>query len=369
MARKASPWWWQEEQGWYVNHQGKRHFLGKQPANATRPQKSPKTGRWNAPQEIEKAFRALLDNAVASPLPVPGDLVIQVLDDFIGWCKENRAKLTASRYAEFCQDFVNTEDDGQKLGQLDTLSVTSKHVTTWLNQHAKWGPTTKKNAITAIQAALNWAVKNRGLERNPIKGMLKPEAKRRGNIITPEEFETILQSITDAFADLLIVSYDCGARPFEVKELEARHFQADKQRAVIPADEAKGRKHTRVFYFPTDRSMGILQRLCKERPLGTLFLNNRGNKWTGDAVKCAFARLEETLGKRVCHYDFRRTFITRKIIAGVDSHVVARLSGHQSTAMIDKHYSAVANDHEFMLKMASQDIKVKEVNPSSNSSE
>src|SRR5207302_1270867 len=38
-------------------------------------------------------------------------------------------------------------------------------------------------------------------------------------------------------------------------------------------------------------------------------------------------------GKRFNHYAFRRTFITRKIIAGVDSHVVAKLSGHQSTAM------------------------------------
>ena len=61
-------------------------------------------------------------------------------------------------------------------------------------------------------------------------------------------------------------------------------------------------------------------------------------------------------GKRFNHYAFRRTFITRKIIAGVDSHVVAKLSGHQSTAMIDRHYSAVANDHEFMLRMAAQDI-------------
>jgi integrase len=62
-------------------------------------------------------------------------------------------------------------------------------------------------------------------------------------------------------------------------------------------------------------------------------------------------------GKRIKHYDFRRTWITRKIIAGVDSHVVAKLSGHQSTAMIDRHYSAVANDHEFMLKMAGRDIQ------------
>ncbi len=61
-------------------------------------------------------------------------------------------------------------------------------------------------------------------------------------------------------------------------------------------------------------------------------------------------------GKRFNHYAFRRTFITRKIIAGVDSHVVAKLAGHQSTAMIDRHYSQVASDHEFMLQQAMRDI-------------
>ncbi len=83
-------------------------------------------------------------------------------------------------------------------------------------------------------------------------------------------------------------------------------------------------------HFPTDRSVEIVGRLCDERPSGPLFLNNGGNKWTGDAVKCSFARLEKTVGRRIKHCDFRRTFITRKIIAGVDSHVVAKLKGPHS---------------------------------------
>ena len=201
--------------------------------------------------------------------------------------------------------------------------------------------------------------------------------------------------------------------------MEKRHVEIDKKRAVIPADEAKGRKHTRVIYFATDRAVDILTRLSGEYPTGPLFRNDKGNKWTGDAVKCRFedievafgikemerqgvqldvseesiARVQATLsptkkergsgkevakkgwelhkearlkliaeqtkqyGKRFNHYAFRRTFITRKIIAGVDSHVVAKLSGHQSTAMIDRHYSGVANDHEFMLKEAAKDVK------------
>jgi integrase len=354
MARKPTPWWWENESGWYVNHQGKRHFLGKHPEGAARPQKSKKTGRWNAPPAIEEEFRKLLGSQ--PPPAATGDSVVQILDDFISWCQENRAARTAQRYQDFCQDFVHASEGGIRFGALPITSLSSRQVTAWLNQRPTWGPTTKKNAITAIARGLNWAVKNRGLDRNPVRGMDKPEARRRSSIVTPEELEALLKKATGPFADLLTVSYDSGARPFEIKELERRHIDFDKQRAVIPADEAKGRRYPRTIYFPTARGMEILHRLCALHPTGPLFRNRLGNKWTAFAVKCAFARLEKVIGKRVKHYDLRRTFITRKIIAGVDSDVVAKLSGHQSTAMIDRHYSAVANDHEFMLKMAAQDL-------------
>jgi site-specific recombinase XerD len=98
--------------------------------------------------------------------------------------------------------------------------------------------------------------------------------------------------------------------------------------------------------------MEIIRRLTKERPHGPIFLNNRGNPWTGFAVKIRFERLEKKIGKRIKHYDLRRTYITDKIVAGVDSHVVAKLAGHVNTAMIDRHYSVVADNYEFMLRQA-----------------
>ena len=78
----------------------------------------------------------------------------------------------------------------------------------------------------------------------PSRGWRSPRRNAGKQTITPEEFETILESVTGPFADLLTVSYDSGARPFEAKDLEARHCQLREQRAVIPADEAKGRKRT-----------------------------------------------------------------------------------------------------------------------------
>ena len=103
--------------------------------------------------------------------------------------------------------------------------------------------------------------------------------------------------------------------------------------------------------------MAILTRLCGERPAGPLFLNNRGNKWTGDAVKCAFARVELETGKRYCHYMLRHSFITHKLVAGVDSHVVGKLAGHTNTAMIDSVCSHVADDYAYMLRTGEENPK------------
>src|SRR5438552_7915040 len=129
MARKPSPWWWEDEQGWYVNYQGKRRFLGKHPEGSASPQKSKKTGLWNAPEPIEKAFRKLLDGDAPKTISSAGDTVVQILDDFITWSKENRAKRTALGYDKFCQDFVNATDSGIKFGTLPVVQLTSRHVT------------------------------------------------------------------------------------------------------------------------------------------------------------------------------------------------------------------------------------------------
>ncbi len=349
MARKPSPWWWEDEKGWYVNHRGKRHPLGKHPENAPAPKKSNRTGRWNAPPEIETAFRNLLGGEA----PANSESVVSVLDDFISWCTKERAAKTVARYVELIQDFVKAKADGLPFGALDVSKLTSKHVTQWLALRPTWGPTTRRNAITVIQRGFNWAVKNRGLARNPIKGMEKPTGKKRTDLVTPDEFEKLLAAIPDQrFRDLLIVSYESGGRPFEVKDLEARHLQLDKQRAVISAEEAKGRKNTRIVYIPTERSMEVVRRLAEQFPEGPLFRNRLGRKFTAMAVKCRFEDLDHVLGRRVTHYSLRHSRITDWLLSGVDSHVVAKLSGHQDSKMVDTTYSHVQDDYAYMLKNA-----------------
>ena len=237
MGRPAKPWYWKARKIWCVNHKGERIKLG--------PDRD----------EAFRQYHQIMANPEEKRQPVSWGAVAAVLDDFLTWTEENRAPKTFTRYRDFIQSFVH------KYGRKEVADLNAGHVTAWLNSQKSWNTTTKRNAITALQRGFNWAVKNRGLERNPIRGMEKPEAKRRTTVITSEEFAEILTHVEDIpFRDLLLVSYDSGIRPQETKQLEARHLQIEKQRAVIPGEEAKGGR-TRAIYFPTERSLEIIKRL------------------------------------------------------------------------------------------------------------
>jgi integrase len=340
MARPAHPWYWPERNAWYVIHNGNRVPLGLHP-EGTKPPKKGKRG-WTPPQAILDAFHNLMTQGTPRPEEAgDGTLVADVFQEFIRWCRTNRARKTTERYFDFLDDF-NKAHQGLRVSQVHT-----GYVTKWLDRKEGWNTTTRKNAITALQRAFNWGRKNFGLTHNPIRGMEKPEAKTRTGIVAPEEFEKLLKAIPDRrFRDLLIVSYDSGARPFEVKQLEARHCKIDKQRAELPKEEAKGKKHPRTFYFPTERSMEIIRQLCEEHPSGPLFQNRRRKQWTAMAVKCRLQDLDHVLGRRIRHYDLRHSRITDWLVAGTDSHVVAKLAGHRDTKMLDTVYSHVADDYE-----------------------
>src|SRR5690349_5015167 len=109
MARKASPWFREDRNGWYVNKGGKRHFLGEHPADAPPPRQNPKTKKWNAPPAIVRAFHELMAVAPARTKPAArhdGPTVGTVFEKFLDWCKKHRAGRTYDWYRDHIQDFL-----------------------------------------------------------------------------------------------------------------------------------------------------------------------------------------------------------------------------------------------------------------------
>lgn len=337
MARRPTIWFRKDRKVYMTTINGRRINLGKDKKAAT------------------KRFHALMG---ADEVVEDSDSVISVLDDFLVWTYENRAERTGDGYKYFCADFVT------EYGKVTATELTTADVTRWLSGKKTWNATTKHNAITALQRGFNWAVKNRGLRFNPIKGMEKPKPNRRTTVLSQDEFDVLINhiSVDDPFRDLLIICWDCGCRPQEVKPLEAHQIDFENSRAIIKAEEGAKGGFVRAFYIPTPRSLKIIKKYVKENPSGPIFRNTIGNPWTSYAIKCRFEKLESKVGQRYHQYAFRHSYITENLRAGVDSHVVAALSGHKNTAMIDSVYSHIADDPEFMLKQA-QKRKVQTTKP------
>jgi integrase len=162
--------------------------------------------------------------------------------------------------------------------------------------------------IQAIQRPFNWAVKLGDIAANPMRYIEKPSIQRREQAVTPEEWTKIrgYYKTGDSFRDFLEVAWESGCRPQEIKAIEARHVQLKAHRAVLPKEEAKGKRKPRVIYL-TPRAESIIARLKAVYPTGPLFRNTRGRKWTSWAINCRFVRLKAHLGfVGICRDSLRR---------------------------------------------------------------
>ena len=99
MARKPSPWFWPERNGWFTILGGRRHPLGDHPAELPPPVK--RKGKWVAPPTIERAFHALLAAPAEriEPRIEPAVLTVsELLDKFLDWTQKNKAARTFEWY-------------------------------------------------------------------------------------------------------------------------------------------------------------------------------------------------------------------------------------------------------------------------------
>ena len=393
MARRPRPWYREERDAWFVIVDGKQVPLGPHPSIAARPRQ--RNGKWNVPKEIDDAFLKLLTNK--KPLADPS-LLVGLFDEFLHWCSTERPD-SYDWYETRISAFAKT------VPNLRTADLQPSHVQKWISTKKSDGH--KRGCLVGINRALNWAVKQRLIAENPIRGMEKPSAGRRDIFLTPAQFEKVLAAASDEpFKDLLTFCWETGCRPQEAFRLEARHVEAD--RCVFPEKESKGKKKKRVIYMtPTARD--IVKRLCKETPEGRLFRNQDGDPWNRNNVTCRFARLRQRMnrivltkeqlktfaaelkkrnptktvngkevektaadlqrearrklraklatGPKYCLYHLRHSYCQRALKNGVDPITLAELMGHSSAAMIMRIYQHLGQDKGHMLEAAMKAAK------------
>lgn len=323
MPRFPKPWFRKDRNSWFVQLDGKQHNLG---------------------PDRELAFKRYHD-LMAQPKKrkVPSETVPAVIDLFLDWCEKNRAKRTYEWYQVRCQAFVDTIPPDLRVADLRP-----HHLQTWVDSHAEWAPGNKRNACRSVQRTMNWAVKQGYIDRSPIAHFEKPPQGRREQIVTQAEFDSVLAITQDReFRDLIITTWETGARPQETIRVEARHVDLKNTRWVFPASESKMGRLPRVIYLSTE-ALDITKRLVLTYPTGPLFRNTRGKPWTADAVNCRFTTVQKKLGKRYSLYALRHSWATKALQNGVDPITVAVLMGHNDPSMLAKHYQHLSQDPNYL---------------------
>jgi len=156
--------------------------------------------------------------------------VVQLLDSYLDWCEKRRAKSTYNNTKRFFKSFIECVGRRLKVRQLKP-----KHVTQWMDLHPNWSANSQNTAISMVQRAFNWAVKQGHINRTPLPYIEdKPTRTRREVSYTPEQFKQILNGVTnDIFRNLLEFMWETGCRPAEARAIEKQHVDLKNEMVIL----------------------------------------------------------------------------------------------------------------------------------------
>lgn len=330
MPRDPKPWFRRDRDAWFVTINGRRYNLG--------PDRDAAHDRFH---ELMLTGGEETGNGAVT--------VFELFDDFLEWTKAQRAPKTYEWYRDFLErfsKFLVTDRMALRLKPIDVIR--------WTSKNPKWSSTYQRDCIRAIQRSYRWAHRIGLIDRNPIEFIDKPPARRREQIVTEEEYPTVLAEIrSKQFKQLIQAAWETGARPQELTRVEVRHVDLANSRWVFPPTEAKGKTRHRIIYLNA-AAMNITRAALQNVKTGALFRNRAGRPWNGYAVNCQFTRLKERIGRRLCLYVFRHSFATRMLTAGVDPMTVATLLGHADASMLGKVYQHLAQRPQHLLAQLNQ---------------
>ncbi|MEZ6051226.1 MAG: hypothetical protein R3C02_07540 [Planctomycetaceae bacterium] len=266
------PFFKKSHQTWYVHHLGKMVRLGPDKKAAFR-----------------KYHELMLTDATETSTD---DTVASLFNAFLDWCQKNNSERTYEFYRDFLSSFIRSVGTRMRISSLKPI-----HVIRWYEAR-NWNETNRYNAVRSIKRPFNWAIRQGRLNVSPLRNLERPTPRRRDAFVTRQQFEIILSQISDeCFREYLSFMYETGARPQEMSIIEARYCDLSANRIVIPASQAKGKRHPRVIYF-TDDLAPMIERRGREFPTGPLFRNRRGQPWNKMSMNCRMRRLRVRLMER-----------------------------------------------------------------------
>lgn len=191
-----------------------------------------------------------------------------------------------------------------------------------------------------LNGALEAAVDNDLLNKNPMRGLKKPDAAEgHRRALTPSERETFLKA-ADLCGDAGYygkIVYFCGLRPSEANRVRAEDF--DRSNRLLRVRGTKTKSAPRSVPVP-------LALPLPDKRQGLLFTTRNGGERGKDGQQRWWIKLKlamenvsgEPIEDDLKMYCLRHDFGTRCIEAGVDIETVSKIMGHSSVAITSKIY-------------------------------
>jgi len=201
--------------------------------------------------------------------------------------------------------------------------------------------TTVHRELTDLQAIINWAVKRRIINSNPVSGYEKP--KRDDAIIRPpsaSEIKAILKEASPHLFRALVINYYSGLRPGEAELSYLTWDDVDwDSLSILIRSAKKGGALQRTIAIHHELK-SYFERWKEEDLKNThkfiIYWKDKPVK----SFKHAFSAAKKRAGitRRIRPYDFRHASVTSMLEAGGDLKSVSMIAGHADTHITTKVY-------------------------------
>lgn len=209
--------------------------------------------------------------------------------------------------------------------------------------------------IAVIRAAINWAVEEEIITNPPhslyeVRHYRCPHGKSQTFIPpTPEETAQLYEKAPPHVRRCIVLGFNLGTRigPSELLGMKWEDFSFPTGTVRIWSAEKNPSKPYRLLKIKADILPLITGWRIADHTAGIPYVIH----WRGKPIK-SFKTAWTTLKKRVGitrpmrPYDLRAAFVTYALAGGADEGAIADAVGHNSTAMIRRHYQHVLDEQK-----------------------
>jgi site-specific recombinase XerD len=234
-------------------------------------------------------------------------------------------------------------------------------------------PKSRENLLGVVRSLLRQCVRSELLDRRTCDQLLDAMPVRQircrpaGRELSDAEIVALQRAVLGqtnpvlAARDSAILAafLSTGMRVSEVVDLDVADYRHDDASLLVRV--TKSNREVRVWLTDWARDQLTTWMAIRGDGPGALFLSRAGHRMCCGSVRAVIGRAVARAGitARTTTHDFRRTFITRMLRAGVDPYTVQRLVNHvniHTTTIYDRRTDA--EDREAVLRLQLPDLRL-----------